>query len=157
MLLVYDCMGTNRATTSCKSTWDTTVFWLRWPVRDLVFVTPPPPLQPLIIVASNTRPCSKLGGTTLNGREEGSQNKKFISQTVTNRDLKQEKSLFGRSLSKVLQLVVAQVSGSLTVRDKVKLLVSYFTVDVLCNEDHRPLPSYKTLTFKLKASAQYFP
>ena len=31
----------------------------------------PPP--PLIKVASNTRPYSKLGGTTLNGREEGGQ------------------------------------------------------------------------------------
>ena len=29
----------------------------------------PPP--PLIKVASNTRPCSKLGGTTLQRREEG--------------------------------------------------------------------------------------
>ena len=83
--------------------------------------------------------------------------KSLSHRPVTNRDLKQEKSLFGRSLSKCLQLVVAAVSGSLTVRGKVKLLVSYFTVDVLCNEDHRPLPSYKTLTFKLKASAQYFP
>ena len=87
MLLVYDCMGKSRATTSCKSAWDTTVLWLRWPVRDLVLVTPPAPPKPslppppLIIVASNTRPCSKLGGTTLNGREEGSQNKKIISQT----------------------------------------------------------------------------
>ena len=53
-----------------------TVFWLKWPVHDLVLVTPPPPL---INVASNTRPCSKLGGTTLNGREEGGQY--FTSQT----------------------------------------------------------------------------
>ena len=47
-----------------------TVFWLKWPVHDLVLVNPPPPL---IKVASNTGPYSKLGGTTLNGREEGGQ------------------------------------------------------------------------------------
>ena len=52
------------------------VFWLKWPVHDLVLVIPPPPL---IKVASNTRPYSKLGGTTLNGREEGGQY--YISQT----------------------------------------------------------------------------
>ena len=46
------------------------VFWHKWPVHDLVLVIPSPPL---IKVASNTRPCSKLGGTTLNGREEGVQ------------------------------------------------------------------------------------
>ena len=74
---------------------------------------------------------------------------------VTNRDLKQEKSFF--RLSTFLQQVVAAVSGSLTVRGKVKLLVNYFTADVLCNEDHRPLPSCKTVTFKLRASAQHFP
>ena len=47
-----------------------TVFWLKWPVHDLVLVTTPPPL---IKVTSNTRPCSNLGATTLNGREEGGQ------------------------------------------------------------------------------------
>ena len=41
-----------------------TIFWLKWPVHDLVLVTSPPPL---FKVASNTRPCSKLAGTTLNG------------------------------------------------------------------------------------------
>ena len=45
-----------------------TVFWLKWPVHDLVLVIP---LPPLMKVASNTRPYSKLGGTTLNGRKEG--------------------------------------------------------------------------------------
>ena len=45
-----------------------TVFWLEWLVHDLVLVIPSPTL---IKVASNTRPCSKLGGTTLNEREEG--------------------------------------------------------------------------------------
>ena len=53
-----------------------TVFWHKWPVHNLVLVIPPPPL---IKVASNTRPCSKLGGTTLNGREEGGQY--YILQT----------------------------------------------------------------------------
>ena len=52
------------------------VFWHKWPVHELVLVIPPPPL---IKAASNTRPCSKLGGTTLNGREEGGQY--YISQT----------------------------------------------------------------------------
>ena len=124
---------------------------------------PPPPPKPslppppLIIVASNTRPCSKLGGTTLNGREEGSQNKKIISQTGDQQRFEARKVAFWSESLKILQLVVAAVSGSSTVRGKVKLLVSYFTVDVLCNDDDRPLPSYKTLTFKLKASAQYFP
>ena len=47
-----------------------TVFWHKWPVHDLVLVIPPPSL---IKVASNTRPYSKLGGTTLNRREEGGQ------------------------------------------------------------------------------------
>ena len=46
------------------------VFCHKWPFHDLVFVIPPPPL---IKVASNTRPCLKLGGTSLNGREEGGQ------------------------------------------------------------------------------------
>ena len=41
-----------------------------------MLVIPPPPL---IKVASNTRPYSKLGGTTLSGREEGGQYD--ISQT----------------------------------------------------------------------------
>ena len=53
-----------------------TVFWHKWPVHELVLVIPPPPL---IKAASNTRPCSKFGGTTLNGREKGGQY--YISQT----------------------------------------------------------------------------
>ena len=79
-----------------------TVFWLKWPVYDLVLVTPPPPL---IKVASNSRPCSKLGGTTLNGREEGGQ---YLShRPVTSSDLKQERLCFRESVSTFLQLVVA--------------------------------------------------
>ena len=78
-----------------------TVFWHKWPVHDLVLVIPPPPL---IKVASNTRPCSKLGGTTLNGMEEGGQ---YIShRPVTRSDLKQERSVFRGSVSTFLQLVV---------------------------------------------------
>ena len=73
-----------KVTESCYSSYNQlqkyqrhcTVFWLKWPVHDLVLVIPPPPL---IKVASNTRPCSKLGGTTLNGREEGDHY--YISQT----------------------------------------------------------------------------
>ena len=41
-----------------------------------MLVIPPPPL---IKLASNTRPSSKLGGTTLNWREEGGQY--YILQT----------------------------------------------------------------------------
>ena len=69
------------------------VFWHKWPVHDLVLVVPTPPL---IRVASNTRPCSKLGGTTLNGKEEGGQY--YISQTC-DQDLKQERSFFRASVS----------------------------------------------------------
>ena len=53
-----------------------TVFCHKWPVHDLVLVISPPTL---IKVASNTRLCSKLGETTLNGREEAGQY--YISQT----------------------------------------------------------------------------
>ena len=63
-----------------------------------MLVTPPPPL---IKVASNSRRCSKLGGTTLNGREEGDQY--CILQTC---DQKEERSFFRRTISLFLQLVV---------------------------------------------------
>ena len=78
-----------------------TVFWHKWPVHELVLVIPPPPL---IKVASNTRPYSKLGGTTLNGREEGSITS---HRPVTRSDLKQGRSFFRGSVSTFLQLVVA--------------------------------------------------
>ena len=77
------------ATTSCKSTWHSTVIWHKWPVHDLVLVIPPPPL---IKVASNTRPCSKLGGTTLNGRDEGDQY--YISQTCDQQWFEARKVVF---------------------------------------------------------------
>ena len=65
-----------RAITSCKKkpnnnrnleTLSLVLNWLEWPVYDFVLVIPPPPL---IKVASNTKPCSKLRGTTLNGWKE---------------------------------------------------------------------------------------
>ena len=55
----------------------------------------------LIKVASNTRPYSKPGGTTLNGREVS-----IIShRPVTRSDLKRERSFFRGSVSTFLQLV----------------------------------------------------
>ena len=79
-----------------------TVFWHRWPVLDLVLVVPPPPL---IKVSSNTRPCSKLGGIILNGREEGGQY--YISQTCDQERFEARKVGFSWSVSTFLQLVVA--------------------------------------------------
>ena len=66
-----------------------TVFWHKWPVHDLVLVIPPPPL---IKVASNTRPYSKLGGTTLNGRKEGGQY--YIFQTCDQERFEARKVVF---------------------------------------------------------------
>ena len=86
-----------------------TVFWHKWPVHDLVLVIPPPPL---IKVASNTRPYSKLGGTTLNGREEGGQY--YISQTCDKERFEARKSLFLGTVSTFLQLVVAHSFISLS-------------------------------------------
>ena len=77
-----------------------TVFWVKWPVHDLVLVTPPPPL---FKVASNTRPCSKLGGTTLNG---GRREVSILShRPVTSSDLRQDRLFFRESVSTFLQLV----------------------------------------------------
>ena len=85
------------ATTRCKSTLrHCTVFWLKWPVHDLVLVIPPPLL---IKVASNTRPYSKLRGTTLNGGEEGRQYYTVSHRPVTSTDLKQERSFFRQTVS----------------------------------------------------------
>ena len=67
-----------------------TVFWLYPPT--------------LIKVASNTRPCSKLGGTTLNG---GRREVSIISHgPVTSSDLKHERLFFRQSTSTFLQPVV---------------------------------------------------
>ena len=81
-----------------------TVFWLKWLVHDLVLVTPPPPL---FKVASNTRPCSKLGGTTLNGGGGSI----LSHRPVTSSDLKQDRLFFRESVSKFLQLVEALYMG----------------------------------------------
>ena len=81
------------------------VFWHKWPVHDLVLVIPPPPL---IKVASNTRPYSKLGGTTLNGRGEGVSI--IFYRPVTRSDLKQERSFFRGSVPSFLQVVAATSS-----------------------------------------------
>ena len=63
----------------------------------------------LIKVATNTRPCSKLGWTTLNGwKEEVS----VIShRRVTSSGLKEERPVLRRSVLLVLQLVVALIWG----------------------------------------------
>ena len=66
-----------------------TVFWHKWPAHDFVLVIPPPPL---IKVASNTRPYSKLGGTTLNWREEGGQY--YILQTCDQERFEARKVVF---------------------------------------------------------------
>ena len=66
-----------------------TVFWPKWPVHDLVLVIPP---APLIKGASNTRPYSKLGGTTLNWREEGGQY--YILQTCDQERFEARKVVF---------------------------------------------------------------
>ena len=54
-----------------------------------MLVIPPPPL---IKVASNTRSYSKLGGTTLNGGEEGGQY--YISQTCDQERFEARKVVF---------------------------------------------------------------
>ena len=60
----------------CGDLFNKIIKWYTWPVHDLVLVIPPSPLGK---VANNRRSCSKLGGTTLIGREEGGQC--YISQT----------------------------------------------------------------------------
>ena len=69
-------------------------------------MTPPPPL---FKVASTTRPCSKLGGTTLNG---GRGEVSILShRPVTSSELKQDRLFFRESVSTFLQLVVASVDS----------------------------------------------
>ena len=67
-----------------------------------MLVIPPPPL---IKVASNTRPYSKPGGTTLNGREEGGQY--YILQTCDQERFEARKIVFSWVVSTFLQLVIA--------------------------------------------------
>ena len=68
-----------------------------------MLVIPPPPH---IKVASNTRPGSKLGGTTLNGREKGGQY--YISQTCDQEGFEARKVVFSWECLNVtfLELVV---------------------------------------------------
>ena len=96
-----------------------TVFWDKWPVHDLVLVILPPTI---IKLASNTRPCSKLGGTTLNGKEEGGQF--YISQTCDQERFEARKVVFSWSVSTFLQLVIARVLQ--------KRCVHIFAQRVLC-------------------------
>ena len=101
-----------RATTSCKKKTNKQnlihcpLIWLEWSFYDLVFAMPSPPL---FKVVSNTKPCSKLGGTTLNGwKEEVS----IIShRRVTSSGLKKERPVLCRSVLSVFQLVVALIWG----------------------------------------------
>ena len=67
----------NIGSTSCKSTRDTVPYFGINGLSMILCLWSP--LHGLIKVASNTRPCSNLGGTTLNGREEGGQY--YFSQT----------------------------------------------------------------------------
>ena len=68
-----------------------------------------PPI--LIKVANNTRPCSKLGGTTLNWREEGSEH--YIPQTCDQERFDARKVVFRGSVTAYLQLVEAQLVRAL--------------------------------------------
>ena len=83
------------------------LIWLEWPVYDFVLVIPPPTL---IKVASNTRPCSKLGGTTLNGwKEEVS----IIShRSVTSSGLKYERPILRRRVSTFFATVCSSYLGN---------------------------------------------
>ena len=75
-----------------------------------MLLIPPPPL---IKVASNARPCSTLGGTTLNGRE-GEDSIIYHRPAVTSSDLKEERLFFRWTVSTTfLQLVVAPSATSL--------------------------------------------
>ena len=76
-------------TTSCKSTWDIVLLFALNGLSTLALLIPPSPLNK---VASNTRPCSTLGGTTLNGREGGGQY--YISQTCDQQRFEGRKIVF---------------------------------------------------------------
>ena len=64
----------------------------------------PPP--PLIKAASNRKPCSRLGGTSWNGRVEGGLY--YVSQTCEQQRFEVRKVVFLRSVSIFLQLVVSR-------------------------------------------------
>ena len=75
------------------------------PVAKVLETLPPPPLMK---VASNTRPCSKLGGTTLNWGGGGREVSVISHRPVTSSDLKHERLFFLGRFSTVLQLVIAK-------------------------------------------------
>ena len=78
----------------------------------------PPP--PLIKVASNTRPYSKLGGTTLNGREEGGQY--YSLQTCNHEWFEARKVVFRWEC---LNIFAAGFSTKTVLWSKINLIVSY--------------------------------
>ena len=79
-----------------------TVFWHKWPVHDLVLVTPLHPLSKLLAIQDHTQNLEEQ--LWMEGRREVS----IIShRPVTRSDLKQERSFFRGSVSTFLQLVVA--------------------------------------------------
>ena len=94
------------ATTSCKSAWDTVPYF---GLNDLS-ILPVIPSPPLIKVASNTRPHSKLGGTTMNGREEEGQ-----STSHRPRIWSKKGPFFPRSIWTFFQLVVWVLHTSIVV------------------------------------------
>ena len=90
-------------TTSCKSTWDTVPYFGINGLSMILCLWSPS----LIKVSSNTRPYSKLGGTTLNGREGGGQY--YISQTCDQERFAARKVVFS-CVSTFWKLVVACTS-----------------------------------------------
>ena len=116
-----------------------TVFWLKWPVHDLVLVIPPPPV---IKVVRNTRPCSKLGGTTLNGSEDGGQY--YILQTCDWQRFEARQVVFSSECLNIF------ATGCSTTIDKYILgLVLFDANDVQCcssyaktlNHTHQTIPA----------------
>ena len=113
-----------------------TVFWHKWPVHDLVLVILPPSL---IKVVSNTRPYSKLGGTTLNGREEGGQY--YNHRPVTRSDMKQERLFFRGSVSRFLQVVVASAFPKASCKNDFLCTLYWLTLstDTLSTQYYPPI------------------
>ena len=97
MMLKFLHNDSSITTTSCKSTWDTVPYFGLNGLSMILCLWPP--LHPF------TRPCSKLGGTTLNG---GRREVSILShRPVTSSDLKQDRLSFCESVSTFLQLIVA--------------------------------------------------
>ena len=79
------------ATTSCKSIWDAVpYFGINGLSMILCLCSPLHPLSKLLAIQDV--PCSKFGGTTLNGREEGGQH--YISQTCNQQRFQARKVVF---------------------------------------------------------------